>query len=204
MSLRKLILIRHGETQGHSSVRYYGSTDVDLSESGRAQMRRTAAALRHQEIDLWVASSLRRSWKSAEIASGGGKQIRIEAGFREIHFGSWEGLTAEEIKASDPVRFEDWQKGAEGFEYPGGEPREAFRARVAAALVALNATGERTAACVLHKGVIREIVRALTGTVLDRSKPEIGQAIEVTCTPSGEWIFGSHSSNPPGLEGAAD
>jgi broad specificity phosphatase PhoE len=198
MSLRKLILIRHDETDGQSSVRYYGSTDVELSAEGRAQMRRVGAGLRHHEIDLWVASSLRRSWQGARIANGGGP-VRIEAGFREIHFGSWEGLTAEEIEARDPVRFEDWQKGVEGFEYPGGEPRSEFRARVVAALASVNASGARTAACVLHKGVIREIVRALTGSVLDRSKPEIGGVTHVTRTAGGSWMLGSPSSNPAGL-----
>jgi broad specificity phosphatase PhoE len=199
MSLRKLILIRHGETDGQSSVRYYGSTDVDLSAAGRDQMRKAGAALRQHAIDIWVASSLQRSWKGAQIASGGAA-VRIERNFREIHFGSWEGLTAEEIQARDPVRYEDWQNGAPGFEYPGGEPRAEFRERIAKGLAALNATGMRSAACVLHKGVIREIVRALTDTALDRSKPEVGGVLEVTRTPSGEWILGSHSSNPPGLE----
>jgi broad specificity phosphatase PhoE len=202
MSLRKLILIRHGETDGLSSVRYYGSTDIDLSPAGRAQMRSVAAALRHQEIDLWAASSLQRSWKSAMIASGGAS-VRIERDLREIHFGSWEGLTAEEIQARDPVRFEDWQAGGTAFEYPGGEPRTEFRDRVAAGLASLNASGARSIACVLHKGVIREIVRALTGVTLPRREPAIGATLEVTRTPSGEWIFGSRSSNPEGLEEAA-
>ena len=199
MSLRKLILIRHGETDGQSSIRYYGSTDVELSEAGRAQMRSAGAALRHQAVDLWVASSLSRSWKGAQIV-GGGAQVRLEASFREIHFGLWEGMTAEEIKASDPVRFEDWQTGAEGFEYPGGELRQDFRARVALGIAALTASDARTAACVLHKGVIREIVRVFTGSAPDPSKPELGGVIEVTRTLNGEWLLGSRSSNPAGLE----
>ena len=199
MSLRKLILIRHGETDGQSSVRYYGSTDVALSAEGRAQMRSAAATLRHQAVDVWVGSSLQRSWKGVRIVNGGAP-VRIEGNFREIHFGSWEGLTAEEIKARDPVRYEDWQSGAEGFEYPGGEPRADFRERIAKGLVALNATGARTAVCVLHKGVIREIVRTLTGAAPERSKPELGGCLEVTRTPTGEWVLGSRGSNPAGLE----
>lgn len=199
MSLRKLILIRHGETDGQSSVRFYGATDVDLSAEGEAQMRRAGAGLRHHPIDVWVASNLRRSFRGARLASAGAA-VRIEGDFREIDFGSWEGLTAEEIKARDPVRYEDWQQGAPGFEYPGGEARADFRERVARGLVALNATGARTAACVLHKGVIREIVRALTGSELDRAKPEVGGMVEVTRTATGEWVLGSRSSDPPGLE----
>jgi broad specificity phosphatase PhoE len=199
MSLRKLILIRHGETDGQSSVRYYGATDVDLSAEGRAQMRHVAGALRHQAIELWVASSLQRSWRGAQLASGGRAQVKLESGLREIHFGAWEGKTAEEIKASDPVRFEDWQSGKDAFEYPNGELRETFRARVAEALVRINATGARTAACVLHKGVIREIVRALTGATLDRARPALGEIIEVVKTPAGEWVLGARSSDPAGL-----
>ncbi|HEU4429099.1 MAG TPA: histidine phosphatase family protein [Myxococcota bacterium] len=202
MSLRRLILIRHGETNGLSSIRYYGATDVELSDAGRAQMRRVAAALRHSAIDLWVASSLQRSWKGARLVSGG-RQVMLEAGFREIDFGSWEGLTGEEIKARDPVRYDDWQNGADGFEYPNGELRAAFRARIADGLVRLGASGARTAACVLHKGVIREIVRALTGSVPERSRPALGEILELTCAPSGEWLLGSRSSNPTGLEDAA-
>ena len=197
--MRKLILIRHGETEGQSSIRFYGSTDVDLSAEGRAQMRRAAGVLRSQAIDLWAASSLCRSWRGAAIVNGGA-QIMLEAGFREIHFGRWEGMTAEEIKASDPVRYEDWQNGVEGFEFPGGELRAEFRARVALGLARVTSAGARTAACVLHKGVIREIVRALTGNALDRSKPALGEIVEVSRTPAGEWVLGSRGSNPAGLE----
>ena len=39
----RLILVRHGETEGESSIRYHGRTDVALSELGRAQMRLAGA-----------------------------------------------------------------------------------------------------------------------------------------------------------------
>jgi hypothetical protein len=56
---------------------------------------------------------------------------------------------------------------------------------------------------VLHKGVIREIVRALTGSPLDRSKLAVGELIELTRTPAGEWVLGSRGSNPAALSEAA-
>ena len=37
--LRRIVLIRHGETDGESSVRFHGSSDVALSEAGRAHLR---------------------------------------------------------------------------------------------------------------------------------------------------------------------
>lgn len=196
--LRRLVLVRHGETDGHSSVRFHGSTDVDLSEEGRAQMRRVAGT--HPEgADLVVASPLRRSWRAAALA-GGGRPVRLEADFREIHFGRWEGLSREEIQARDPVLFEDWQKRAPGFEFPGGEPREAFRERVQRGLDRLLAEDARDALLVLHKGVIRVIVETLTGEAPSADEPAIGGSIVVTRRPDGRWFRGQHSSNPAGVE----
>lgn len=197
--LRRLVLVRHGETDGQSSIRFHGSTDVDLSEEGREQMRRIAVA--HPETDLVVASPLRRSWRAGAIA-GGGRPVRLEADFREIHFGRWEGLSREEIAASDPVLFEDWQKRAPGFEFPGGEPREAFRERVQRGLDRVLAADAHGALLVLHKGVIRAIAEALTGEALAPDEPAVGSAVVLTRRPDGRWFRGQHSSNPAGVDAA--
>jgi broad specificity phosphatase PhoE len=117
MVLRQILLVRHGETDGASSVRYFGSTDVELSPEGREQMVRVSASLAARRVDLWLASNLRRSWVAAGIVSRGAA-VRIDPDLREIHFGQWEGLSRAEIEARDPVLFQDWQAGAEGLEYP--------------------------------------------------------------------------------------
>ena len=119
--MRRLVLVRHGETEGESSVRFHGCSDVDIDAQGREQMRRAAKQIRRIPA-LVVASPLRRAWRSAEIVARGAP-VRLEPDFREIDFGRWEGLTLEEIRQRDPILFEDWQKRAPGFEYPGGEPR---------------------------------------------------------------------------------
>ena len=56
-----LYIIRHGETAGESSVRFYGSTDIPLSEFGREQLRRSKELLRDVPFRTIVASPLRRS-----------------------------------------------------------------------------------------------------------------------------------------------
>lgn len=196
--LRRLVLVRHGETDGDSSVRFHGSSDVDLSEAGQAQMRRIASA--HPEgADLVVASPLRRSWRSAAIA-GGGRPVRIEADLREIHFGRWEGLRKEEIQARDPVLFEDWCGGSPGFEFPGGEAREAFRERVQRGLDRLLAADARDALLVLHKGVIAVVVESLTGERLGTDELPVGGAVVVTRLPDGRWQRGQRGSNPANVE----
>jgi broad specificity phosphatase PhoE len=199
MALRQILLVRHGETNGASSIRYFGSTDVELSAEGRAHMAHVGAQLASRRVDLWLASNLRRSWVAAGIVSRGAP-VRLEPDLREIHFGQWEGLTREEIQARDPVLFQDWQSGAEGFEYPGGEARGAFRARIGRATQRLLASGAANAAAVLHKGVIRELARQLTGTPMPMSEPPLGGVVVLTRVADGPWLLGERSSNPPGVD----
>lgn len=197
MTVRRILLVRHGETDGESSIRFFGSTDVALSESGRRQMRALVPELARQPFDLVVSSPLRRAWEGAGII-GRAKAVRLEAGFREVDFGRWEGLTAEEIQAADPTLYEDWQAGAEGFEYPEGESRKHFRERVRAGLERLLESGASTVLCVAHKGVIREIHLALTGEALPKDHPPLGSLLALTLW-DGAWHQGTRSSNPPGI-----
>jgi broad specificity phosphatase PhoE len=200
--LRRIVLARHGETVGNSSVRFHGSGDVALSDEGRSQMRETAFRLRREVFDLVVASPLQRSWEAAWIVSGGAS-VRLEADFREVHFGRWEGLTKEEIAACDPVLFADWQSRREGFEYPSGERRADFHGRVERGLSRLLDSGASSALLVLHKGVIRVIAEKLLGEPLADGEPELGGAIGLFRSGDGSWLRGRRSSNPTALDGRA-
>ena len=195
--LRRVVLLRHGETQGDSGSRFHGSNDVALSDEGRRQVREAAHGLRREVFELVVASPLRRSWRSAAIVAGTAP-VRLEAGFREVHFGRWEGLSAEEIQAQDPVLYEDWQDGREGFEYPSGERRADFRARVLAAFASIEASGAANVLCVLHKGVIRVIAEHLGGA-LEADQPALGSSVSFSRAAGGAWRAGRRSSNPEAL-----
>lgn len=196
--LRRIVLVRHGETDGESSVRFHGSRDVALADAGRTAMQAVAAEFEAESFGRVAASPLRRSWQSAWIVSRGA-QVSLVPEFREVNFGRWEGMTREEIQASDPVLYEDWQKGDEGFEYPGGEARADFKARVLAGLETLLAGDARSALLVLHKGVIRVIAESLSGETLDRETPALGGVIQLTRGVDGGWFVGRHSSNPAAL-----
>ena len=99
----RLILVRHGETEGESSIRYHGRTDVALSELGRAQMRLTGRAIetRHgaKHFARVFSSPLVRASEGARIVAGdSAPHVTIDE-FAEVHFGLFEGLTADEIRA---------------------------------------------------------------------------------------------------------
>ena len=83
-------------------------------------------------VPVMAGLYLRRLGTPEALASivAGGAPVRLDHRFNEIDFGRWEGLTKEEIEASDPMPYADWQAKAEDFEFPGGEARSAFSARV--------------------------------------------------------------------------
>jgi len=169
-----LVLVRHGETEGESSIRYHGRNDVALSELGRAQMR---AARREIELRLGdfsfdhiFATPLSRAMEGARLIAGTEADIITVEEFTEVHFGLFEGLTKEEIAARHPIEFEKWRADplAPSYTYPEGENRTAFTERVERGLAttlkmidaARRAESERVL-IVAHRGVIRTIVRAL-------------------------------------------
>jgi broad specificity phosphatase PhoE len=198
--LRRIVLLRHGNTVGNSHERFHGSGDVALSDEGRAQVRAAGRRLANEVFDLVAASPLRRAWQSAALLSAGAPVLLVPE-FREIDFGRWEGMTAEEIEAQDPVLYRTWREGSADFEFPGGERRAAFRERVASGLAVLVRTGAENALVVAHRGVIRALGSHLLGTPL-ASAPELGEL--VSFTRDGElWFLGRRGSNPPALGAAA-
>lgn len=196
---RRLVLVRHGETDGDSSVRYHGSGDVALSEEGREQMRRACVELNTVPFELVVASPLQRAWQSAWIL-GRGAPVRLEANLREVDFGRWEGRTDEEIRESDPELYGAWKSGREDFAYPGGESRAGFRERVRRGLERLLEADAWNVLVVAHKGVVRILAEELTGEKPGAEEPALGGAIELTRRPDGSWFRGRHTSQPAPLE----
>jgi broad specificity phosphatase PhoE len=198
--LRRIVLLRHGNTVGNSHERYHGSGDVALSDEGRAQVRAAGRKLATEVFELVASSPLRRAWQSAALLSGG-THVLLVPEFREIDFGRWEGLTAEEIEAQDPVLYRAWREGAADFEFPGGERRAAFQDRVVQGFAALERTGVENALVVTHRGVANAIAKHLLGAPLS-SPPNLGEI--VSFTRDGErWFQGRRSSNPPALGAAA-
>ena len=196
ISPNRIVLVRHGETDGRSSTRYFGATDVRLSDLGRAQMRQAANRVPGDAFPLVLSSPLSRAWESAQLIAPPSGEVRLLDELREIHFGEWEGLTAEEIQARDPMRFEDWRARRPGFEYPGGERRADFDARIERAVLGMLASPVFSLLVVAHKGVIRTIVRRVAGEDLPEGLPELGAVVQLTRDVNRRWFVGRRTSDP--------
>ena len=198
--LRRIVLLRHGETVGNSRERFHGNSDVALSDEGREQVRAASRRLATEVFEVVAASPLRRAWQSAALVASGARVLLVpELG--EVDFGRWEGLTAEEIEAQDPVLYRAWREKASDFEFPGGERRAAFQERVVKGLGVLERTGAENALVVTHRGVIRALAVHLLGEPLARP-PELGEIVSFT-RDGDRWFLGRRGSNPPALGAAA-
>jgi len=172
----RLVLVRHGETEGQSSIRYHGRTDVALSDLGRAQMRLAGRAVgAHRgsggNFARIFSSPLVRASEGARIVAGDSAPLIMIDEFAEVHFGLFEGLTADEIRQRYPGDFARWNNDrfAPGYTYPAGESRAGFADRVERGLERMlalwtpRADAEAgDALLIAHRGVIRAIVRKLT------------------------------------------
>jgi probable phosphoglycerate mutase len=94
----EITLVRHGETTANVAGVWQGHTNSGFSPAGREQVKRLAERLAAEHFDLVVTSDLGRA---AATAGAIGIDYETDPRWRELHLGRWEGLTSDEIEASD-------------------------------------------------------------------------------------------------------
>jgi phosphoserine phosphatase len=150
-------LARHGESDWNVERRWQGHTDRPLTDRGREQAERLAERLADIELDAIYASDLRRAWETAEaVARPRGVEVVRVPELREVHVGSWSGLTRDECSERFPDAFARWQAGGSGWD--DGESYEAMGERTVAAILRLAAEHPDGAIlAVSHGGPIRAV-----------------------------------------------
>lgn len=99
-TLTKILLIRHGQSEGNAAGLFGGHTPTPLSERGKRQAQVTAEALSEQGIVAIYSSDLLRATQTAEPLSRlTGLPIKKSAAFRERSVGVLEGLKFEDAAA---------------------------------------------------------------------------------------------------------
>lgn len=159
-------LLRHGEPVG--GKRYRGQTDDPLSEKGWRQMREAVGE--HRPWDVIVSSTLSRCAAFAcELSARHELPLELEPRFMELGFGEWEGRTASELLARDPLSLTRFWQDPVRHSPPGGEPLTRFQDRVMAAFGEMHARyAGRHVLIVCHAGVIRMLVSQALDMPLDR------------------------------------
>ncbi|MDO8749070.1 MAG: histidine phosphatase family protein [Candidatus Omnitrophota bacterium] len=160
----KIILIRHGQTDGNAKKQYCGLLDLELNENGRLQAKKLGCRLEKDNIHRIYSSDRKRAVQSARIIFKGRRINRI-AGLREINFGIFEGKSHQEIRETNADIYDKWLSDPYNTVVPGSESLMDFQERVTRALEAIVlANSSKTAAIVCHGGTISIILSRINGS----------------------------------------
>ncbi len=120
--MKKLFLVRHGESEWNKLKKVQGQKDIPLTEKGIEQAKLIGKRLINEGIEKIYTSDLKRAYDTARII---GKMLNIEVipskELREINFGIWEGLTSDIIKSKFSKEHELWLKNPEMLKVEGAE-----------------------------------------------------------------------------------
>lgn len=166
MTGRRLIIWRHGQTTYNAAGIWQGQLDVPLSDVGRDQARRGAAALLAYDIDAIWASDLSRASATAQaLAALVDLPITYDQRFREIDAGSWAGLTAAEVSQRDPDLHRLIESGQDGRRGGDGETVAEVTARMRAGVAELLPTlaDGQTVVLATHGLAGRSLLTSLAG-----------------------------------------
>lgn len=163
MTLSRLVMWRHGETDYNATGRMQGHLDSLLTEVGRNQARFAVPALARFSPDIVVTSDLRRAMDTATTFTDAvGVPLRVDKRLRETNLGLWQGMTSAEVDEQWPGARQMWQTDPT-WTPPGGESRLEVASRAAEVVADLDESTEDTAVLCAHGGLIT----ALTGHLLE-------------------------------------
>jgi len=170
----RIIILRHGITEGNKNRWFYGSTDLPLLEEGREELRRKRERGFYPGIPEdagFFTTGLVRTDETLELVYGKHEPTYIPE-LQEMKFGEYECHNFDELK-DDPV-FTLWGYDEAGdVELPGGESRNQFVRRIMAGyhrLMALHNDRAEAAALkgreavdvvVCHGGVIGSLMQEI-------------------------------------------
>ncbi|MGH3751603.1 MAG: histidine phosphatase family protein [Pseudonocardiaceae bacterium] len=163
MTLQRLVLWRHGETDYNAALRMQGHLDSQLTATGLGQARRAARLLAQLTPDVLMTSDLSRAGDTAAVlAAETGMPLQVDKRLRETHLGKWQGLTHAEVEARYPGGIQAWRGNPECAP-PGGESRVDVAERAAQVVAELDAAGLGSAVLCTHGGLIAGLTPLLLG-----------------------------------------
>ncbi|MEO8816252.1 MAG: glucosyl-3-phosphoglycerate phosphatase [Mycobacterium sp.] len=176
MRIRRLILLRHGQTEFNAGSRMQGQLDTVLSDLGRVQAAAAAGVLGERHPLRVVSSDLWRAYDTAvALADHNGLRVGVDTRLRETHLGDWQGLTHQQVDAAAPGARRAWREDAQWVPH-GGESRVDVACRsepvVAELVCGEPAWGgpeepERPVVLVTHGGLIAALTAALLRLPID-------------------------------------
>ena len=179
----RISIHRHGQTLANEEGRYIGITDYPLSDKGRDELENLSKNHSFERCERIYSSPLLRAVQSCRILYPNSEITEVD-GLKEMDFGVFEGLKAEEILHLDSYR--QWLKGGLDNPPPNGESLRDMTERSYSAIdaVILDMMKHRiyNAAVMTHSGIMMNLLSCFG---IPKLKP-----MEFACNPGeGQEVY---------------
>jgi probable phosphoglycerate mutase len=161
--MRKIFLVRHGESQWNTLKKIQGQQDIPLTEGGLKQANLIGNRLMNEKIDRIYSSDLIRAFNTAEII-GGKLNINVipMEEFREINFGIWEGMSNEKMLLKYHDEYLMWKRVPEKLKIEGAESLEELQSRAMNGINKIMRNGkDDNILIVSHSATLKTIILGL-------------------------------------------
>ena len=167
--MSRLLLVRHSRTKLSNEKRFWGKTDIELSNEGIQQAERLRERLAAEKINAVYSSTLRRAFSTAEVIASRHKlEVQAFVELNELNFGFVEGLTFEEIKKLHPELARQLNIWSPRLTFPGGESLDELNSRLQFFLKLLEKhQPKETVLIVAHAGTLQFLICNLLGIAIE-------------------------------------
>jgi len=165
--MKKLIIIRHGETDYSIKQKCCGQTDVPINSKGIKQAEVLHDSLKRFKVDKVYTSNMKRTIQTAKIIFRD-KPLNKRRGIREIDFGKFTGLTYKDIKMRYYSAFKVFMDDPANAKMLKGDTIRGFAQRVIRSYNRIyNENPNKTVAIVAHINPIRVILLHILGKTIN-------------------------------------
>lgn len=187
-----ILLARHAETDWNREKRWQGVADLGLNEHGREEARSLARRLEDVSLGAIYASDLRRAFETAlVVAERKGLGVTPVPELRETDFGSWTGLTHDEVKQRFPDAYAQ-SRARTGRGWDGGETYAEMVRRVLEGVRRIaREHPEEVVLVVTHSGPLRAVRAHALGLdyAADRKAAPAIDRVELVAITVADGVF---------------
>lgn len=161
---KNIYLIRHGESHYNAKKIVQGHIDTELTDRGFIQAKYAAEFLKSKNITKIISSDLKRALQTAEtISKVLNISVEVDKRIREMHFGSWEGMSYDYIYQNHMEYFHKWLANPVKHPLPKQEDITQFENRLSSFLEDIRNHNEENILVVGHGGSIQGLICVAMG-----------------------------------------
>lgn len=185
--LRRITLVRHGETLGNRKMLMLGQDDSELSQltaTGKKMAKDVSGLVKDYQFDQLICSPLTRTRDTAKIILNGTKlKTSYDDRLLELNFGNENGMSISDYMAKHQLDKKDWWLKTMNKPFEGGESILDLLKRVSGFTNDLLEKNWHHVLIVSHANPLKMFLACLTGL-----SPE--EAIMLRLKPCTAFDFG--------------